>query len=315
MRKPVTSLIAENLFLKGVSLVLAVLLFFVVRAEKQSMAQGEVKLALVLPPGKVLVADVPSVIRVGVVGAAGRLARFRFDELAEVTVDLTSVPGGYVRITEEALHLPPGIRVSSMTPEGFNVRFAPLAQRELPIEVTLAGQVATGFRVVRWVARPSRATVSGPQEVVSALGPLQTQPVSVEGADGTVVARTGWLPLPPRVAGPSPARVEVSVHVAPIMNSVTLSGVPVRVAGGAARRVALSPEVLEVTLEGSPERLATLVREEVVVSVRVSDATDGAEVVPRVVGLPEGVRVKELRPSRVKVQRRSGAAAPRRESP
>jgi len=201
-----------NLVLKVLSLALAVLLFIVVHSERQSVVQGNVGVSYSAPAGRVLESKPPATLLVGVSGPVSRLQRFRIDDLAAVSIDLTDVKEGYFRFRDELLALPPGLRVAFVRPPGFTVRFEPTMQRRLPLRLMVVGDPAPGHRVTGRHVRPSRVMVHGPRSAVQGLSELRTDAVAIDGADTTQVRRVR-IPTPTGVEVEGGAEVEATVEI------------------------------------------------------------------------------------------------------
>lgn len=300
MRRWFHDLVFQNTALKLISLGLGLLLFFVVRSEKQSLAQGTVPLSYSTPAGRVLVDKLPGQLRVGVLGAASRMQRFRFEDLAGVHIDLASVKNNYLKFNPDMIRLPPGLKVVSIRPSGVVVRLEPLSTKSVKVVATVQGQVASGYHVVkRWV-KPARVTVRGPSSVVRSLSSVGTQPVNVEGAASTLVQRVGLEPLPPRVSASQQQNLEVSVEVAPITSKVVVRRIPVFFEDSAGRVGQPSPQVVDLTITGPTQVLANLPRDRMVVRPQAKGRSRGVVRLPLAVeGLPKGVKAVAIAPSEV----------------
>jgi YbbR domain-containing protein len=204
----------ENLSLKLISLTLAIFLFVFVRAEKQSSSQGTLTVTFDPPPGRVLAEAPPQTLRVSVSGAASRMQRFRFEDLADLHIDLRGVPEGYYKFREDLLDLPPDVKVVSMRPAGFTIRYEPLSAKVVPIKVKLQGQPAEGYRVIASRATPTTIRIEGPRNALLSVDALETQPVLVDGTTVTVVRRVGVMALPAQIRALSSSIFQVEVEVA-----------------------------------------------------------------------------------------------------
>lgn len=103
----------------------------------------------------------------------------------------------------------------TLVPDQVAVR-VPVARREplrlVPIAVPLEGTPAEGAAVLAVHAEPAAALVRAPDEVAERLGPVRTQPVSVQGAAETLEVEVPVEP-PPGVEFLGPERVRVTVVI------------------------------------------------------------------------------------------------------
>lgn len=300
MKKHFYNFFLQNLVLKIISLALALLLFFLVRGEKQAMSQGVVRVTYTIPPGQVLASRFPSQLRVAIVGSASRMQRFRFEDLGDVHIDLTHIQEGYFTFSEDLFQLPPGLKVSSIRPSGFRVIYMAMASRRVPVRATIQGEVAEGFEVVRRRVEPTHVRVNGPRDIVMALDEVGTQPISLDGASTTLVQRVDLMALPDRVTAYPSTKLKVTVVVAPATTQVILNNVTVVAAGPEADKVEVSPATVDLTLRGPRLTMARFRSESLTVRVTPVIADGGSPALsPSVEGLPDGVTVQEIRPATV----------------
>lgn len=304
MRQLLRRLLLENLSFKLISIVLALLFFVMVRSEEPSLAQGTVRVSYFPPSGKILKTSLPKTVQVAVQGGASRMQRFRFEDLSEVNIDLSRVREGYFKFSPDLIQLPRGLKVTSIRPAGTVVRYETISSRTIPVSSTVQGQVAAGFQIVQHTVSPALVQVRGPRDVVLALKELSTRPVSVKGAEATLVQRVGLMPLPPNVVARPADDFTVTVEVAPFTTQVVLSKVPVDVRTGDGKVVPMdvTPDHVEVTVTGSAQALANISSKKVTAQVEADGAGwDPLASVPRITGLPAGVKVVKVKPARVTI--------------
>ncbi len=304
MRGLLKRLVLENLSLKLISVALAVLFFFMVRAEKPFLAQGTVRVTYSPPAGMLLKDDLPATLRVAVQGGATRMQRFRFEDLADVHIDLTREQEGYLKFSPDLFHLPRGLSVNSISPAGVQVRYEVLSSRTVAVSSTVQGQVASGYQILQHKVSPALVQVRGPKDVVLAIKEVSTKPVSVEGAQSTLVQRVDLLPLPAKVMARPSRNLTVTVEVAPFTTQVVLGRIPVevRASDGTVIKAEVSPRFVEVRVTGSAQRLAEISRKRVTAQVDAEAAGwDPLASVPKITGLPSGVKVMKVNPPRVSI--------------
>jgi len=107
----------ENAALKTVAFILAVTLFILVRGDKETERNIPVSVAYVKPQDQTLLGDVPGSVEVRVRGPWTRIKRLDASDVDPILVDLTRAAEGELRIAEDLIHLPPGLRVASIKPD------------------------------------------------------------------------------------------------------------------------------------------------------------------------------------------------------
>jgi hypothetical protein len=291
----------DDSLLKGVSLVLAVVLFVIVRGEKDATTAAYVKVIYVLPKDRVLVSDPLAELRVGVRGPWTRVSRFDERELDPIRVDLTRVQSGDLHFAEDMVRLPVGLRVASITPASVPLKFEPRVERTVPIQPILEGEPEKGYRVERTEAHPREVRVSGAKSVVQGIQRAPTRPLRVEGARAPVHGQAR-LEAPPPHASFDGEEVTIDAEVVPALAERTLKALPVRVAGVARLEAHVEPEVADVVLRGPAEALAGVPpgAPSLLVEAQAEDARPPGLFRKRVtvVGLPTGVAA-EARPESV----------------
>src|SRR3954451_8478628 len=148
----------EELPIKVLSMVLAVTLFVLVRNDKDATSGAYVKVIYTLPEDRVLVSEPAPEVKVSVRGPWTKLQHLD-RTLEPLHIDLTRVHTPDVRIDEDMLKLPAGVRVSSIVPSEVHVEFEPRIVREVPVQPILEGQPAEGYRVAKVTAEPGTVRV------------------------------------------------------------------------------------------------------------------------------------------------------------
>src|SRR3954468_23795486 len=109
----------EELPIKLLSMVLAVTLFVLVRNDKDATSGAYVKVIYTLPEDRVLVSDPVPEVKVSVRGPWTKLQHLD-RSIEPIRIDLTKVHASAgpsdVRIDEDLVRMPLGVRVASITP-------------------------------------------------------------------------------------------------------------------------------------------------------------------------------------------------------
>jgi YbbR domain-containing protein len=209
-------------------MVLAVTLFVLVRNDKDATSGAYVKIIYTTPEDKVLVSDPVPEIKVSVRGPWTKLQHID-RSLEPIRIDLNNVrvpPDGNMRIDEDAIKLPQGVRVSSIVPSEVHVQFEPRVVRDVPVQPILEGQPADGYRVAKVAAEPARVRVDGAKGEVA----LESPPAHTHLADATAVS--------------------VQVDVRPAMVERTFDQLPIRVVGLTHLEATLDPPTARLVIRG-----------------------------------------------------------------
>jgi YbbR domain-containing protein len=252
----------------------------------------------------VLVSDPLAEVRVSVRGPFTRVNRLDEHDLDPVRIELAAHSDGDLRLTDDMVRLPPGMRVVSISPATVRLRFEPRVERSVPVLPVLEGLPAAGFRVVRSNATPKQVRASGARSVVEGIARAQTVPLRVADARGPVRGQVELVPPPPHAEWRTDGPITVEAEIEPALAERVLHGVAVRVTGASRVEARCEPDAAQVMLRGPAEALAAVGPgvPSLLVDAQAEDARPPGTFRKRisVVGLPAGIAA-EVRPEAVTV--------------
>lgn len=294
----------ENAGLKVVSVFIAILLWLVVAGEEPAERSLRVPLEVRGLPANVEIADLPvETVEVRVRGASGALRELAAEDVVAM-LDLQAVAPGrrLFQITSDEIEVPLGVEVVQVNPPTLTLRFETAATRMLPVAPAITGRVAAGYVVSGVTASPPMFEVIGPQSAIRQASELLTEPVSVEGATGSVRQIVTVGATIPGVRLRTPQRATVTVTVVAAETRRTLHDVRVQLRNVGPGLVARTvPPTVAVTLGGSAEALAEVSADSLVVYVDLSGLREGVHELPVRTDRGRGFGVTALDPSVVQV--------------
>jgi YbbR domain-containing protein len=160
---------------------------------------------------------------------------------------------------------------------------------------SVLGQPAAGFRVVLITADPNNVQICCTEEALGPVDNLNVLPVPITGTTSTIVTTTQLI-LPPGVdLLPSQSReITVTVQVEEFQSAIALSVAPVVQGAPAGYSSFVTPERVDVTLQGSINRLQQIAPENVRVVANVSGLGAGDHKVTLQTILPDGVTLQSI---------------------
>jgi len=247
-----------NLWLKALSLGLALLLWMVVSGEETVERGLRVPLELTqVPAGLELLGDVPATVDVRVRGASGTLSRVGNGDVVAV-LDLHTAQSGrrLFPLTPDQMRVPFGVEIVQVLPSAVTMAFEPSASREVPIVPAVDGRPAPGYVVGPLSADPKMVEVIGPDSAVKRATEVVTEPVSVAGAKAPVKQSVilGLLDPSLRLKTARSAMVTVQILQAPLERTLRSQPVHLRNLGPNLQAEAVPPAV-DLTLRGNRETL------------------------------------------------------------
>jgi len=314
--------VTENLRLKGIALVVALVLFGLVRFQEKVDRWIDIEVAVMRPSAKsdlVVTSDMPDRVRVSLRGRTSVIKAVKSGDAGQVVMDLSGREdeGTFTFYFEpEMFDFPSGVEILHITPESVPVRIEKIVSRRVTVNVRTNGRPKPGLELEGVpVAVPPEVTISGPSSVVNGVSGLDTEEIGIEELG--VGEHEIHVPLK-RLGGVQVKYVDklaVVLKVRYTPGQRELVGLAVRIlVGGAVLESGAEarPGAVTAILSGPRVSLDALAAGAVaaVAEVDAADAARGGTFVAPVQldGLPAGVEVKSIAPPTVKVRIKPAAA-------
>jgi YbbR domain-containing protein len=285
----VRAALTENLNLKIVSFVSALVIYSLVHGGQDARRSVVVDLEVGLPnegSDRVLVGSIPQSVRIFVRGSNQTIDNLRASSVS-VQLDLTNKQPERVTFDSSMVHLPDGVNVEleQFDPPSIDLRWEQSIVRDVPIQVSVVGSPSDGF-VVRGplVAEPKAAKVRGPQSDVMTLQFIRAEAFDVRGLSEGAYPRNLALERPnPRLKVVPTSAVVVAEITREVAERV-FPKLPVAVVGVAKGKT--TPSEIDVRLVCPPEIVRSLRPEQIVPQVEVTSKEAAGSV-----SLPIKVRI------------------------
>ena len=177
----------------------------------------------------------------------------------------------------------------------------PPGRKEVVALADVDGAPAPNYRLTGVKVEPPTVVLLGsPSALREVPGYVETTPLLIEGAIGEVREQLG-LVLPENISVLGEASVLVTVGVAPLESSLTVTRQPVVQGASDDVRITVSLEQVEVIVSGSLPRLETLGPEDVRVVLDLTGLLPGSHVVQPTVLVPEGIVEEGVIPEAIEV--------------
>jgi YbbR-like protein len=296
-----------NLSLKAVSLLLAVALWFVIAGEKSSERGLVAPLELQnFPKDLELTGDLLDSVEVRLRASPGIIHRLSSGDVS-AQIDLAGATEGerIVHLTPQAIRVPFGVEVVKVTPSIVTLNFERTLQRSVPVRARLLGRPAPGYEVAEITSDPAEVRIAGPKSRVQEVESAFTEPVSVEGAQASVVDSVTIGVDDPMLRLLGSSRAKVTARVREVFEKRTFDKLAVVARDGEAQ---VRPGTVQVVVEGPASLVRRLRREDVRPFVTVGEDGSGPGKSKVAVDLgQEGLNVVATEPAEVTVR-----PAPRR---
>lgn len=291
--------------LKLLALGLAFAIWIAVTGEGRVIQTFDVPLDISLNESLVLKGSRVSTVQVSMRGPESLMRNVNPLRLAFRIDERDALPGELeLLLTPDRLapRVPPGIEVTRIDPDRLNLRVEPRLRRTLDVVPDFQGKPPEGYALYESRVQPQTVEVEGPEDEVSKLERVRTEPIRLDQQTESFTARVRAIPESPeaRVVDPRSIEVRVEIDVAP--KEVTVDKLPITVVGQT-YQTTVEPATLRVVLSGPPRLLETLGRD------RVRAVVDAAGLEPRSYQkMPVRVEFLDVVPrdlARIKIQSQS----------
>jgi YbbR domain-containing protein len=296
----IVALAGSNFGLKVLALVIAVGLWTAGHRDIERAVEVPVEFRNVPPDLMVLDNRVDYVV-LRLTGPRTLVSTLDADDM-KLSLDLQEAKSGAASypLSAGSFNIPRGVTVARITPPVVHLRFEPVVRRTLPVSVKLSGKPSAGYHIVQTVSQPQNISVSGPAEEVRRLTVVETLPIDVYENRG-VIKRKVRLSNDGKPLTFSPDQVDVVVTIEEEEASRDFNAVAVRAKdfNGA---YTVSPSAVALRLSGAKTRLDKLELTGDEVFLNLKGLAPGEYSLPLMINLPDGVRVVEQKPQRVRVR-------------
>lgn len=291
----------HNLAWKFLSVFVAFGIWFVVMSANSIEITKEVNLELDLPAGLVVANEVPDRVSFRLSGSKFFL-RTLANSLDTIRIDLTKAKTGpaYYNIQKDALHLPIGVRVLSISPSTINPVLEHMETRTVPVEIVKKNEVPNGYRLVRLQAMPKNVRVKGPRNQIEKISEVRSQPVDLADIPTGLKWEVPLVLAHPALRFDEENDPRVVIEVEPTGSNFRVAGVPVKVQG--AKSYAMKPEKVALFVNCPPNLIRTLTPDRVKAYVEVPETKAGTYVREVKADLPAGVKLVRVVPDRIQVR-------------
>jgi YbbR domain-containing protein len=291
VRRWLRGALLDNLGLKFLSMVLAVTVFLLVNTDKDREMTVQVGVSYTLPEDKVLVSERIEDVRVTLKGSWRRLRKIDPREIDRVNLDLRHTTSDAVAISNDQIHLPSGVALTSISPRYVRVAFDKRVDKVVEVVAAVAGRPEHGYVVVE--IKPLSATVKlrGGERTLASVTQVRTREISLEGSTETFVRETEVVPPDGAQIVGNPL-ISVQIRLDEKLVTSKFPGMTVAIRGdGDPARWTVTPGQVDVTLTGAllaVEKAHTTL----VPVVKLAPDAKPREVEITVEGVPAGIGVK-----------------------
>ncbi len=224
----------ENLFLKALSIILAVTIWAWVQSQQVVEKRARATVVYKWPDGLIRTQEVPKTLVLTVSGPQGLVRLLPGSDL-HVPVDLSDErPGASsVDFTQQPITgLPAGVSVTQWSPPTIAISLDKKMTRTVFVSPVVVGEPAEGWALLdgdrSFRIEPKLVEISGPQSLVRTITEVHTDPVDIGGIDRDVRRSVGLAIKERTITSGLDGPIDVHVSVKAITTERTFNEAPVR---------------------------------------------------------------------------------------
>jgi len=175
------SLLTENLMLKLLAFVFALILWFFVLGEQKLEKGYAVPLEMKNVPEELIVtSEIPSLIDVRIFGPRTALLNLAPDDL-NITVDLKGLSPGITSFKrlEDTFRIPRILKVTRISPAVVDVRLEKIQKKKIPVRAVFSGVLPDGLKVESIEIVPKEVIIVGAGSELKNVSAVETEAIEV----------------------------------------------------------------------------------------------------------------------------------------
>ncbi|MEW6055909.1 MAG: CdaR family protein [Bdellovibrionota bacterium] len=290
-----------NTSLKVVSLIIAVVLWFVVLGSRNVEVSKEVPVEIITPADLVVANEVPDKVAFRLSGPKAFLRNVLNRKEDPIRVNLSTAKAGLVtyRFFSDNIQVPIGVKVLSINPTAIIVKLEHLKRKEIPVKLLTQGEVPSGFRLTRLELVRSTVKIRGAESRVDQVVEAPTMGIDLsqirESGEREVAIDLSKLPGI-LIDGDLP---KIQFEVVQSTANFKIRNADIKVLTN--RKFALEPKEATIFVRCSPEELKTLDRSKAYAIADLRNKGPGTYNPALSVQLPSNIKLIKVLPSKVKV--------------
>lgn len=304
--KEFIGIITRSFWLKLLSFLFSVVLFFIVRTDKEVVYDRMARIKITTAPSMTVVGPSEHFLNVSV-----RVQNSLFSvpptdaELSGEVSVLASLPEKIsVKISRDNFPYLPKQYALFIERPYFDVEIDKLAEKNVPVQVVLKGEPAAGLGIGKVLVVPDQVRVAGGKQELATLESLVTQPINIDGIQNTL---TSLVPMD--INEKSSLKIPVSsvqvvVSVKPKSVSRLFRAVPIDIVGvphASLRFIELRPRYIDVEVAGDKNALQKISPADVSASISGADLHLGWQEEKVILKIPNKLSLIKMVPDTVSV--------------
>jgi YbbR domain-containing protein len=306
----IQSLLFSNFYLKILSVIIAILLwFFVIGKSKNEMGIDASLEFKGIPEDVTIVNNIPTAIHVRLKGSS-TLLRPLAEKRLLFNIDLSNIKiGENVILLEkkDLKNLPLGVEVIDISPVAITVILDKLIEKRLPVVVKTTGSPPHGYQLSETRIEPENVLARGTKSYLQEIDTIFTNPVNLNTVKNNTTREATLSFDPKRLKFIEPLTVKVFISISEERTQRSIKGIRINFTNKPAtiKRISYSNYFVDLLVNSPQEMLLDEIRHDTKVVVDLAALNtipqENTATLPIEVNLPNGVKLIWADPPQVEV--------------
>ena len=241
----------KNLLLKILSVLFAILIWFIVTKEEKSILTLTVPLELKNLPNNLIISNnYPGKIDLRIQGSKSMLADLTLGDVS-VSLDLSKnqIGKGRYFIRSENVKHPFGTEILLIDPSIIRLDVQKKTEKMIPVLLNVKGKPKKGYQIIGTAANPKEIAVIGPENEIDKIKRIMTEPIDVENKDKTFSTEVPLIILSSHISFLTTEKIKAEIQIGEMNIARKLSNIPVKIIPSDFK-IDFNPKTIDVILEG-----------------------------------------------------------------
>ncbi|MFH0924342.1 MAG: CdaR family protein [bacterium] len=291
----------KNIGLKIISLVMAVLLWFLVVGEQKSEITFRVPIELSNIPDKMeIVSELPEYADIKIIGS---LSSIKGVTPTQVRVSAKLAGDKEVEYVPLLCDPPNEVKIVDITPNKIRIKLEKTNYKEVELEKNYEGTPLKGYKLKSIDLKPKKVTVAGPKSKIKILKSISTSPVDLNDRNSSFSAEIKPLVDKPFRLCNNDLKVVAKIELEETILTKKLNDVSITVSGSNFKKNVkfFGNDMVSVEIKGPENIVEKLSSKDINVFIEVGNLKTGTHSLPVKIDLVPQVSLVSYNPKKVKV--------------
>lgn len=301
MRKMLKGVFTENILLKAISLLTAIVLWFIVSGERNTEWPYLIPVELKNMPANLIVTnDIPEFLDVKIQGAKSFMMEINPKEMT-VKINVAELKEGsnFFPVNPNYIKVPRGAKVTRIQPSYITLKAEKLVQKEVKIRSDVQGKPAEDYYVDAVEVIPKTIEIMGAEGEIKRIRSIKTNTMDISDVKESLKKEVALDIIGRKISLVREQAVSVIVKVKEVSEKLEIKGLEVK-AINSTLKSSVYPSKVNVLLEGPKSLIAAIKKEKSVKAVIDADGLAAGKRKREVrIDMPDGVKLLYLNPNKV----------------